>query len=107
MVTGQLMFNTKKIFTSQISTFSWLVSLVEQRTDISLGGRGVYPRKNCLNGFARTGTTAQNESGGQLAPLALPWRRHWKWATQADELNDSNDNFDVGQSFNNGFKPLP
>ena len=28
----------------------------------------VYPRKNFLNGFTRTEKTAQNESGGQLAP---------------------------------------
>ena len=43
---------------------------MEQRTDKSLGGRGVYPRKFFLNEFAQTGKTAQNESGGggQLAP---------------------------------------
>ena len=40
---------------------------------------GVYHPKFFLNGFAQTGKTAQNESGGgQLAPLAPPplWRRH-------------------------------
>ena len=37
------------------------------------GGVGeVYSRKNFLNGFARIGKTAQNKSGGQLAPLAPP-----------------------------------
>ena len=29
-----------------------------------------YRGKNFLNGFAQTGKTAQNESGGQLSPLA-------------------------------------
>ena len=53
------------------STFSRLVSLVEQRNDKSLGDRGVYPKKILLNGFARTGKTAQNESGGATCPSCL------------------------------------
>ena len=69
---GQFVFETKKIHRSN-STFSRLVLLVEQRTDKSLGGRGVYPRKNFFNEFARTGKTAQYESGGrQLSHLAPP-----------------------------------
>ena len=37
------MFDTKKY--SQVSAFSRLVSLMEQRTDKILGSRGVYPKK--------------------------------------------------------------
>ena len=70
------MIETKKIHRPN-STFSRLVPSVEPRTDQSLGGRGVYPRKNFINGFARIGETAQNKSkGGATCPSCSQRRRH-------------------------------
>ena len=46
---------------------------MEQRTYKILGGRGGYLQKKFLNGFARTGKTAQNKIiKGQLSSLAPP-----------------------------------
>ena len=54
---------------------------MEQQTYKSAGGRGVYPRKFFLNGFARTGKTAQNDGGGGGATCPYPGgaTAHWKF----------------------------
>ena len=68
--TGQFMFEAKKK-NSQVKHCTFTACFFSGSTNRQKFGGvgGVYPRKNFLNGFARTGKTAQNENG---APLAAP-----------------------------------
>ena len=76
LVTCQITFDTKKNIRRSNSAFSWLVSLVKQQTDKSLGGSGGIPSKIFSQRISTNWKNSQKRKWGSnfslLPPLAAP-----------------------------------